>query len=248
VSEHDMDDTMREGHADGVSADVVESPEHDSDDPHSMTRRDAVKLLGVTGLVGLMQWTSADVTHAATLVRRLEAADDQQFAPKFFTPEEWRTVNILVDYVIPRDAKSGSATDAKVPEFMDFMLTDDQQNVSEATKTAMRNGLAWLDGETRKRFTQPFATATDAQRKQILDDIAYPRRARPEMQDGVTFFNRFRDMTASGFFSSRIGWQDLDYMGNVAVRTWNGCPEPALRKLGVSYALMNTRVPMQNGG
>ena len=105
----------------------------------------------------------------------------------------------------------------------------------------IRSGLAWLAAESRKRFAKPYVDATEAERRQILDDIAWPGRARPEMSRGVAFFNRFRDLTASGFWSSPIGYRDLEYQGEVFVREWNGCPEPALRKLGVSYDLMNRR-------
>ena len=147
---------------------------------------------------------------------------------------------MLADYVIPRDERSGSATDAKVPEFMDFIMAD--PDGSDNARLAMRGGLAWLDNESRRRFDQPFTAATDAQRRAILDDIAWPNKARPEMSHGVAFFNRFRDMTASGFFSSETGWKDLRYMGNTFVPEWTGCPPEALAKLGVSYDLMKTRV------
>jgi hypothetical protein len=216
-------------------------------DAAGMTRRDAMKMLGLMPLAGVLEWSGADVERAARFVGSLETGSSQQFTPKFFSPEEYRTVRVLVDYVIPRDARSGSATDAKVPEFMDFMYSDPQQNTSEQTRTAVHNGLAWLDAESTRRFSKTFVDASDAERRQILDDIAWPAKARPEMAAGVTFFNRFRDMTASGFFSSAIGWKDLPYVGNVAVAEWKGCPPAALRKLGVSYDLMNTRVPVQDG-
>jgi hypothetical protein len=204
-------------------------------------------MLGLIPLGGLLEWSSADVERAARFASALTQEEVQQFAPKFFSMAEYRTVRVLVDYIIPRDARSGSATDAKVPEFMDFMYSDPEQNTSEQTKTAVHNGLAWLDAESTKRFSRTFVAATDAERRQILDDIAWPAKARPEMAAGVTFFNRFRDMTAGGFFSSAIGWKDLPYIGNVAIPQWNGCPAPTLRKLGVSYDLMNTRVPVQDG-
>jgi hypothetical protein len=96
-----------------------------------------------------------------------------------------------------------------------------------------------MDSESRRRFGVAYAAATAVQRHQILDDIAYPDRVRPELQHGAAFFTRFRDMVAAGFFSSAIGVKDLRYQGNTAMPTWTGCPEPALRKLGVSYDLMN---------
>src|SRR4051812_43541762 len=160
--------------------------------------------------------------------------------PKFFNKHEWATVAMLADYIIPKDERSGSATDAKVPEYMDFLLSEKDANVN--TQIGFHGGLGWLDNECRKRFQKTFIAATDAQRRQVLDDIAYPEKARPEMSYGVAFFNRFRDMTASGFFSSAIGWQDLQYKGNVFNPGYDGCPPAALQKLGVSYDLMQTRV------
>ena len=216
--------------------------------PPDISRRDAVKILGLAPIAGALAWTALDVERAANKVRELVASGAaQQFQPKFFTPDEWRTLNVLVDYIIPRDAKSGSATDAKVPEFIDFMLTDTEQNISANTQNAWRTGLRWLNDESNRRFTLTFVGASDAQRRQILDDIAWPRRAADPSNPGVVFFNRARDMTAAGFFSTEMGWKDLDYMGNSAVVNWTGCPQPALTKLGVSYALMNTRIRPRNG-
>ena len=105
----------------------------------------------------------------------------------------------------------------------------------EASQTALRGGLAWLDTECHERFGKRFLEAEDAERRQVLDDIAWPGRARPDLSHGVAFFNRFRDLTASGFWSSRMGVEDLRYMGNTVVSEWTGCPEEQLRKLGVRY-------------
>jgi hypothetical protein len=105
----------------------------------------------------------------------------------------------------------------------------------ENMRTWMRTGLTWLDGECRKRFDKPFVECATAQRTAVLDDIAWPRKARTDMQAGVRFFNNFRNFTASGFWSSKIGVDDLRYLGNRPVAQWNGCPAPALNKLGVKY-------------
>lgn len=172
------------------------------------------------------------------------AAPHAAVGPKFFNNHEWKTVRMLVDYVIPRDSRSGSATDAKVPEYIDYLLSE--KDASLNTQTAWRGGLAWLDTESNKRFGRTFIQATDAQRRQILDDIAYPEKAKPELRYGVAFFNRLRDMTASGFFSSAMGWKDVQYIGNVFNPGYDGCPPAALEKLGVSYDLMQTRVSPQS--
>jgi gluconate 2-dehydrogenase gamma chain len=224
--------------------------EHQDREPEvvrdGMTRREAVKLMSLAPLIGVLEWSRVDVDRATRFADGLTRTGARHI-PRFFTADEWRTLNVLVDYIIPGDERSGSATEARVPEFMDFMYSDEETAMSDAARTGMRDGLGWLDEESRRRFRATFADASDAQRRQLLDDIAWPRLARPEMADGVTFFNRVRDMTAAGFFSSAMGWQDLDYRGHTFVREWDGCPEPALRKLGVSYDLMNTRIPVQNG-
>jgi len=197
-----------------------------------MNRRDALKVLGLAPLaasIGVAPTHLERVTRAVATLEELGAPG----TPTFFNAHEWATVRVLVDYIIPRDERSGSATEAKVPEFIDFLMADRES--SEASRVAMHGGLAWLDNECQHRFGKSFLTATDAQRRQLLDDIAWPKKARPELHPGVVFFSRFRDLTASGFFSTQMGWQDVQYKGNVALPVWNGCPPAALAKLGVSY-------------
>ena len=193
-----------------------------------MTRREALRIMALVPLAGSLGCTLQDIGQAALRVDELSGLP---LEPQFFTPDEWRTVRLLADMVIPADEKSGSATDAQVPEFMDFMLNES----SESRQSSFREGLGWLDSEARRRFDAAFADGAETQRRAILDDIAWPARAPEAMSDGVEFFNRFRDMTAAGFFSSRIGYEDLEFRGNEFVGTWDGCPPAALEKLGVSY-------------
>ena len=193
-----------------------------------MKRRDVVQLLALAPLAGI-EWTAADAQRAARAVAGLRARG-QTYQPQFFSAHEYQTVRILVDLIIPRDERSGSATDAGVPEFMDFIVGD-----QASRQTAMRGGLAWLDTESRERFGRDFVDCDDGQRRVVLDDIAWPAKARPELSHGVAFFNSFRDLTATGFWSSKVGVEDLGYMGNTVVPEWKGCPDEQLRKLGVSY-------------
>lgn len=203
-----------------------------------VNRRDALKAFAAVSMASVLDFSPPTIERA---LRGMERLDEQgtPYAPRFFNRHEWRTVRMLADYVIPRDNRSGSATDAKVPEFIDFLMSD--KDASEGSKTSMRGGLSWLDNEARHRFGKSFVDATDAQRRMILDDIAWPTKARPEHSHGVSFFNRFRDLTASGFFSSAMGWKDVQYIGNTFNPNWNGCPPAALEKLGVSYDVMNSR-------
>ena len=198
-----------------------------------VNRRQALELLA--GIPFLAAGLSPEsVARAAAQVREHLIAQSPDrptaFTPSFFTDHEYATVRMLAELVIPRDGRSGGALDAGVPEFMDFILDE-----NKGMQTWMRGGLAWLDTEARERFGREFVDLADGQRRAILDDIAWPRRARPDMSQGVAFFNRFRDLTASGFFSSEIGVRDLRDQGNEFVMEWQGCPPEALRKLGVSY-------------
>ena len=197
-----------------------------------ISRRDAVQLLAALPFAAIMRWPSAEQDRVRNFVDAAlkSAAEGAAYAPKFFTAAEFRTARILADMIIPRDERSGNASDAGVPEFMDFMMMDRPNN-----QAWMRAGLTWLDAQSNTRFSKPFADATEAQRGQILNDIAWPARAPATMTDGVSFFNRFRDLTSSGFWSSRIGVKDLQYKGNLFVSDWNGCPPAALNKLGVTY-------------
>jgi gluconate 2-dehydrogenase gamma chain len=201
-------------------------------DTAGISRRDAVGVLAALPFAAIMGWPSAEQERVRKFVDGAlkSAGEGIAYAPKFFTAAEFRTARILADMIIPRDERSGNASDAGVPEFMDFMMTDRPTN-----QTWMRAGLAWIDAQSNTRFGKPFADATEAQRDQILNDIAWPARAPATMTDGVNFFNRFRDLTSSGFWSSRIGVKDLQYKGNVFVAEWNGCPPAALQKLGVNY-------------
>jgi gluconate 2-dehydrogenase subunit 3-like protein len=231
---------------------LPDQPDETTVSPKVITRRRALQVLGavpVAAALGqqapgqqqkpLTPGVTSQVPTAPTAAPTTAAA-----VPHFFNNHEWKTVRVLVDYVIPRDKRSGSATDAKVPEYIDYLLSE--KDASLNTQTAWRGGLAWIDTESHNRFGRTFIQATDAQRRQILDDIAYPDKAKPEMRHGVVFFNRLRDMTASGFFSSAMGWQDVQYVGNVFNPAYDGCPPAALEKLGVSYDLMQTRVSPQS--
>ena len=203
-------------------------------------RRDAIKAMALLPFAAAWDFSSPQLERAS---RAFALPAGAAYAPQFFTAAEWETVRMLTDYIIPRDDRSGSATDAKVPEYIDWLMAD--KEASESSRVAMRGGIGWLDIESSERFGKTFVDATDAQRRSILDDIAWPKKARPEMAHGVTFFNRFRDLTASGFFSSEMGYKDVRFVGNVFNPDWKGCPPEAMAKLGVSHDLMKTRIPVE---
>jgi hypothetical protein len=212
---------------------TMEPEREDAPPGKEMSRRDAVQLLTALPIAAFLSWPTAEQEKVRRFVdgAMRATAEGIPFAPKFFTPAEFRTARILADMIIPRDERSGNATDAGVPEFMDFMMIDRPNG-----QKWMRPGLAWIDAQSNSRFGKPFADATESQRATILNDIAWPARASAAMADGVGFFNRFRDLTASGFWSSQVGVKDLKYIGNTFAPNWSGCPPAALEKLGVTYA------------
>jgi gluconate 2-dehydrogenase gamma chain len=196
-----------------------------------MERRKALQIMATAPLAAAVTWTDAEAAQAhehAQAARATAAKTKTPYKPKFFNAHEWATVTMLVDIIMPKDERSGSATDAGVPEFMDFILADQRQR-----QNAMHGGLAWLDYECQKRYDKMFLDCTDDERTRVLDDIAWPQKAAPELSQGVAFFNSFRDLTATGFWTTKMGMQDLQYIGNTFVPIWKGCPDEALEKLGV---------------
>jgi hypothetical protein len=205
-----------------------------------MQRRQVLRLLASAPLAAGFAWTEAEAARAHDLAQAAQAAAaaGTPFQPKFFSPHEWKTVRVLTDLIIPKDERSGSATDAGVPEFMDFMMTD-----QPTRQVSMRGGLAWLDVECQRRFDQTFVNCAAAEQTAVLDDIAWPSRSAVKPGDpphplrhGIAFFSSFRDLTAAGFWTTRMGIDDLQYLGNRSVARWTGCPEEALSKLGVRYS------------
>jgi len=148
---------------------------------------------------------------------------------KFFTDAEMATITVLGDIIIPKDDVSGSASEAKVPDFIEFIVKDQPD-----FQIPMRGGLRWLDLQCIKRYDKAFADCSQAQQIEMVDMIAYPGKAKPDMQPGVAFFSLMRNLTATGFYTSEIGVKDIGYMGNTA-NNWNGVPDDVLKQYGYAY-------------
>jgi len=147
----------------------------------------------------------------------------------FFTAHERKTIEILCDLIIPADEVSGGATDAGVPDFIEFMMKD-----IPSMQVPTRGGLMWLDNQSRKLYNKDFVDCSTSDQQQLIEEIAYPQEGDEEMQYGVRFFNRIRDLTATGFFTSEIGIEYLGYQGNRATM-WDGVPPHVLKNHGMSY-------------
>src|SRR6478736_3938815 len=205
-----------------------------------MDRRKYLKTLavGTLGATTLLQSCDTDkkpdgnqVDPTFTIDRTPQelAREKKLLSETFFDEHEMSTLTHLADMIIPKDDRSGSASDAGVPAFIEFIVKDMPQH-----QIPMRGGLKWLDIQCMKRFNSDFLSCSSAQQTEMIDEIAYPEKAKPELEQGVAFFNRMRDLTATGFFTSEIGIKDLEYLGNVP-NQWDGVPQDVLSQYGLKY-------------
>jgi gluconate 2-dehydrogenase gamma chain len=210
-----------------------------------MNRRDSLRLLGIGTLsAGAVlegcQPKSDSVNNAeeggagstmaidATGRQDFEIARDKELArQKYFDAHEMATITLIADLIIPKDEHSGNASDAGVPAFIEFIVKDEPVH-----QLPMRGGLRWLDIQCLNRNGKDFVSCTPEQRVAMLQEIAYPMKAKPETQQGVAFFNKIRDLTAIGFFTSKMGIEDLGYKGNSPGK-WEGVPAEVLKRYGL---------------
>jgi gluconate 2-dehydrogenase gamma chain len=207
-----------------------------------MNRRDSLKAIGLGTITAASLLEACkpnnnklaeDTTEKAStgndptrLPNEIER-DKKLNAEKFFNDHEMATITILADIIIPKDARSGSASDARVPDFIEFIVKDKTYN-----QTPMRGGLRWLDLQCLNRYDKTFVDSTSAQQMEMVNEIAWPKKAKPEMQQGVSFFNRMRNLTATGFFTTKMGLDDLGYVGNTPNK-WQGVPADVLKQYGM---------------
>lgn len=150
---------------------------------------------------------------------------------KFFSDHEMATITVLADIIIPRDEVSGSASDAKVPEFIEFIVKD-----MPSHQIPMKGGLRWLDMQCLKRYEKAFKDCDKQQQIEMVEMIAYPDRTKdkPELKQGVAFFSLMRNLTATGFYTSEIGVKDVGFVGNAPTQ-WNGVPDEILKQYSLAY-------------
>jgi gluconate 2-dehydrogenase gamma chain len=206
-----------------------------------MKRRDYLKNISLSSL-GLAAF-NPDLQAAELLVEpkkpikfygagRTDAEkkrDGALFAETFFGTHEMATIKILVDIILPADSRGPSASAAGVPDFIEFMVKDKPE-----LQTPIRGGLRWLDSESIKRFNKKFVQITNRQQIEIVEDIAYPKRVKLGFSHGTSFFTLMRNLTATGYWSSKQGIKDIAYQGNIP-NVWDGVPPEILKQYGLSY-------------
>ncbi len=189
-----------------------------------ITRRDVLRTLalGVTGggVLQVIPLAAAELAHQM-VHKEKAAAPVGKYTPKYFTAKQYETILSLCDTIIPKDEKSGGALQAGAPEFIDLLTSE-----NEDYQLALGGGLMWLDTHCIDRYGRVFLECAPEQRKELLDLIAFRKNAKKEsvLNQGVAFFAFLRKMTCDGYYTSKIGIEDLQYIGNVTRSEWPGCP------------------------
>jgi gluconate 2-dehydrogenase gamma chain len=190
---------------------------------HSISRRDVLKTLSLGAVAGsVLRVIPAEAAeYAHRLVQAEKAASQGVYKPKFFSPQQYKTLQSLCQSIIPPDERGGGAIEAGAPEFIDLLTSENTEY-----QLTLGGGLMWLDSTCQDRFANNYAACTPEQQKQILDAIAYRKNAvaDPSLSQGVAFFAFLRTMTVDGYFTSEIGIKDIGYVGNKYLREFPGCP------------------------
>ena len=149
----------------------------------------------------------------------------------YFSEAELETIAILCDIILPATPTAGAATAAKVPEFIEFIVKDLPNH-----QLPIRGGLMWLNSEANRRYEKVFSELSESERLTIIDDIAYPdpEIKFPERAPGIAFFRKMRNLTLTGYYTTRIGFEDLGYQGNFP-NVWDGVPAEVLKDHEVDY-------------
>jgi len=190
----------------------------------SISRRDILKTLTLTAVGGsvlrVIPLEAAEYAHRMVRAARAAAAD-QAYAPKFFSAHAYKTLQALCQTIIPSDEDAKGAIEAGAPEFIDLITSENKDY-----QVWLGGGLMWLDNTCVDRYGKVYLDCTPAQRKEILDLIAYRKNARqdPGLGQGIEFFSFLRKLTADGYFTSEIGIEYLGYIGNTFLKEFLGCP------------------------
>ena len=190
----------------------------------SISRRDILRTLAFGAAAGsVLQIIPAEAAaYAHQMVHKEKSATPAgAYTPKYFTPAQYAALLFLCDTIIPKDGKSGGAVEAGAPEFIDLLTSENPEY-----QLKLGGGLYWLDAACTDRYGKVFMECTPEQKKEILDQIAYRKNAKkdPSLSQGVAFFAFLRNLTTDGFYTSKIGIADLQYIGNTALREFPGCP------------------------
>lgn len=205
-----------------------------------VSRRSALKYFGLlaasaAGREFLTSWLPLpsvcgdavrDLVHIHELPHaRVDEEADKPYAAQFFKPQQFRTVEVLTEMILPTDDQPG-AKEARVGNYIDFVVFSARE-FEPSLQQAWLDGLTFVDRESKKRFGKPFALASDTNRTALLTDMSAPERDPKAQHEGYGFFRLVKEMTVEGFYTSKVGLIDvLDYQGMNYTSEFPGCTHP----------------------
>lgn len=165
------------------------------------------------------------------------AADPDLLAPVVswegvLTEREMEVVTALCDLVIPADDRSPSASQVGVPAYVNEHVSAPYPR-HRSDRVVIQGGLAWLNREGQARFGMPFPRLSTDQQREICDPVRSVVGAPEGLEAQARFFDLFRDIASTAFWTTDEGMRDLGYMGNVPLPTFDGPPREVLDALGL---------------
>ena len=188
-----------------------------------VSRREVLKSLSMGAVAGsvlrAIPLQAAEYAHSIIQAERADKING--YAPKFFDPHQYKTLQTLCETILPADADSGGAIEAGAPEFIDLLTSENPEYQSK-----LGGGLKWLDSRCADRYGKAYLDCAPQQQSEILDLIAFRKNAAQDetLTPAVEFFSLLRNLTSDGFFTSKIGIKYLGYKGNTYLTEFPGCP------------------------
>jgi gluconate 2-dehydrogenase gamma chain len=181
-------------------------------------RREVLRMLATAAAVatfpGFSKWSIA-CGHSARVVAQIKPA---LYRPIVFTAPEYSSIERLAEIIIPSDDTPG-ASEAGVSEFLDVMASRDP-----GLQRHLRAGLAWLDLHSHRWHGKHFLALELDQQIALLEPLAYEKKFRAGDEDGREFFERIREYTIMGFYTSKVGLAELDFPGLKFYSASPSCP------------------------
>ena len=144
------------------------------------------------------------------------------YSPRFFEPDEFKTVEILTELIIPSDDTPG-AKEAQVARYIDFVVFSASE-FKPVLQSEWKQGLTLLDRLSSDKYQRRFHELARADQESLLTDISLPERQQGATHPGFEFYRLAKDMTVDAFYSSRVGLIDvLGYKGLSVMGEFPGC-------------------------
>src|SRR2546428_5261463 len=204
-------------------------------DNRVVSRRGTLKYLGllaasVAGRKFLASWLPSPSLHGAgryglVTIQGMNHSHDEleraaAYVPQFFKPNDFKTVELLIEMILPTDDKPG-AKEAKVASYIDFVVFSARE-FEPSLQREWSDGLVFLDRESQKQFGTVFRIALMAERENLLTEMSLPERDPGARHEGYGFFRLVKNMTVEGFYTSRVGL--IDVLGFQGMNDTSGCP------------------------